>query len=276
MAECRQVVKKYYSCFPLLYYMAILMTNHHMLAATPEEGQAILEEAIHLCQRIQEEGQDVQLANEAVCLEATCRLMLGQPEKVLDILGEDFSPISQGKEILPQAYQMMGKTEKAKEVLQTMQYQHLLALVGGSINWMVLEADRPERADEILRRTVKLVELFEMDTLVPHIAMQVHYAAAQKYARSGDVETVLSLLELSVENLEYLSRSTYLHGNEYFDKLEEWFQTFDLGTNAPRSLKIIMESVEQMFLADPVLEPLRETPHFRQMMTRIKQSGKEG
>ena len=33
LAECQAIIKKYYSCFPLLLQMAVLFANHHMLAA---------------------------------------------------------------------------------------------------------------------------------------------------------------------------------------------------------------------------------------------------
>ena len=34
--EIHEILKKYYSCFPLLLQMATLMLNHYMLANTPE------------------------------------------------------------------------------------------------------------------------------------------------------------------------------------------------------------------------------------------------
>jgi transcriptional regulator with XRE-family HTH domain len=34
MAECRTLIKKYYSCFPMLLQMSALLVNHHMLVYT--------------------------------------------------------------------------------------------------------------------------------------------------------------------------------------------------------------------------------------------------
>ena len=92
LAECRKIIKKYYSCFPLLMQMAVLMCNHHMLAKSVEEQKSILEDAAGLCIRIKNESGDVWLAKDAVSLEATCYLMLRQPQNV-QLQNEQFEEI---------------------------------------------------------------------------------------------------------------------------------------------------------------------------------------
>lgn len=44
MMECREVTKKYYSCFPLLIQMGLLFINHHMLTEDMDRRIEILEE----------------------------------------------------------------------------------------------------------------------------------------------------------------------------------------------------------------------------------------
>jgi len=94
MGECRRIIKKYYSCFPLLLQMAILLTNHHMLAEDKKTQEAILKEAVELCRRIRTESEDLWLAREATSLEAVCYLILQQPQEVLNLLGESIRPVS--------------------------------------------------------------------------------------------------------------------------------------------------------------------------------------
>lgn len=48
MIECRGIIKKYYSCFPLLLQMGLLFINHHMLTEDTDKRIEILEEAMHL------------------------------------------------------------------------------------------------------------------------------------------------------------------------------------------------------------------------------------
>lgn len=94
MAECRTIIKKYYSCFPLLLHMAVLYANHHMLAADLEKRIETLEEAVNLCVQVKTESEDVSLAKDAVSMEAICYLMLQKPQEILDLLGETIRPKS--------------------------------------------------------------------------------------------------------------------------------------------------------------------------------------
>jgi len=59
IAKCREIIKKYYSCFPLMMQMAVLLCNHHMLAEEKADQMEIMEEAVRLCKRIEEESEDV-------------------------------------------------------------------------------------------------------------------------------------------------------------------------------------------------------------------------
>ncbi len=45
MMECREMIKKYYSCFPLLIQMGVLFINHHMLTEDTDKRIEMLEEA---------------------------------------------------------------------------------------------------------------------------------------------------------------------------------------------------------------------------------------
>ena len=71
MAECRELEKKYYSCFPFLLQMAILYLNHATLSDVPAH---IYEHCIELTQRIRSLSEDVNDAKDALTLEASCYL----------------------------------------------------------------------------------------------------------------------------------------------------------------------------------------------------------
>ena len=113
--ECRQIIKKYYACFPLLLRMVILLMNHHMLA-NKEQHQAIIQEAIDLCIRVKIESNDVRLSKEAISLQATCYLILQQAQEVLDLLGTTVPPIITEADLIAQAYQMLGDISKLKKL----------------------------------------------------------------------------------------------------------------------------------------------------------------
>ena len=99
MAECRELEKKYYSCFPFLLQMAILYLNHATLSDAPAH---IYEHCIELTQRIRSLSEDVNDAKDALTLEASCYLLLGEPMKVMDLMDERLHPISRDTELLAQ------------------------------------------------------------------------------------------------------------------------------------------------------------------------------
>ena len=102
MAECRELEKKYYSCFPFLLQMAILYLNHATLSDAPLH---IYEHCIELTQRIRSLSEDVNDAKEALTLEASCYLLIGEPMKAMELMDEKLRPISHDTELLAQVYQ---------------------------------------------------------------------------------------------------------------------------------------------------------------------------
>ena len=61
LAECCEIIKKYYSCYPLLLQMCVLLINHLHLAPSKEEQTEIQIKVRDLCIKIKEESQDVSL-----------------------------------------------------------------------------------------------------------------------------------------------------------------------------------------------------------------------
>ena len=70
MEECRRIIKKYYSCFPLLLQMGILMINHVELLKSPRESAPLIEEARALFIRVKEESDEMPLKKQALYMEA--------------------------------------------------------------------------------------------------------------------------------------------------------------------------------------------------------------
>lgn len=77
--ECKEIIKKYYACYPLLLQMGIILLNHSMLASSPEETTRLNEQAKLLFQRVKTQIDEVELAKQALHLEAYCCLLLGEP-----------------------------------------------------------------------------------------------------------------------------------------------------------------------------------------------------
>ncbi|PEY74034.1 helix-turn-helix domain-containing protein [Bacillus thuringiensis] len=270
--ECRGIIKKYYSCFPLLIQIGILFINHHMLTEDTDRGIEILEEAMNLFSRVQEESDDVSLVKEAASFQATCYLILNRPNEVLQLLGETIRPNFPGEDLISQAYQMLGNAEKANEVMQISMYQHLIQLVGTIPNYVVVNASSAEKVEVILNRAFILIDIYELETLHPNMTLKVYYAAAQVYCMQGNFEGSLEMLRkyAVVCTNGFTVNSLHLHGDSYFDAIDGWFAEFPLGAKTVRNEEIIKRSMLQSIAENPVFVPMKDVREYKNIIASLK------
>lgn len=270
LGECRGIIKKYYSCFPLLLQMAVLLINHHMLTEDKEKQSGILKEAAELCMRIKVESDDVWLSRDATSLEAVCYLMLKQPQDVLNLLGDSIRPALSDDVSVAQAYQMMENIPKAKEVTQISMYQHLIALMGATPAYMMLNADDSGKSGEILRRALSVAQAYDLERLHPSVMVQIYLAAAHVYSLQGNTERALDMLQKYTDICTTGFFPCSLHGDSFFDAMEGWLSGLDLGAGAPRDEKVIKESMLQGVVANPAFAVLAEQPRYKSIIEKLK------
>jgi len=268
--ECHEIIKKYYSCFPLLLQMAALFLNHYMLAKEKDVQDAILQETIDLCRRIKAESENVRMINEANSLEAVCCLMSQQPEAVLELLDGLMQPASSNESVLASAYQMTGNLEKAKEVLQTGIYHHLIEMTGIFSSYLILNQDDPERFENILHRAISVAETFDLDILNVGVMLQIYLAAAQGYAIQNNQEKALDMIKKYSNVCTSDAFPITLHGDKFFDRIDNWFAEFDLGNQAPRDEKVIKRSILQAINQNPAFAAFADQPRFKSIMEIMK------
>ena len=270
--ECRKIIKKYYSCYPLLIQMVVLYVNHHMLVEDKKKREAILQEAADLCIRIKTESEDVWLSKEATSMEALCYLTLQRPLDVIGLFDESIRPISADNLTMAQAYEMVGNKEMAKKVTQISMYQHMILLVGTAPYYLMLNADNPEKTEEILSRTLFVAKTYDLEHLHPNSMIQLYLTAAYVYSLQGNTGRTLDMLEKYKESCIQGFFPYNIHGDEFFDQVSGWFAEFDLGTNAPRDEKIIKESMLQGVLSNPAFAKLAEEPKFKNIVEALRRN----
>lgn len=275
MGEVREIVRKYYSCWPLLYQMAALIINHHMLARDADAQKGLLCEAEEICARVRTQSGDVRLAHEAALLEAASALMRGDALPVFGLLGEEMPLLSSEGMIIAQAHQMQGNAGKAREVLEIGIYQHLLMLVGSMPGFLMLSMEDDARVEEIVRRTRAVADAFHLEELNSNVTAQFYLAAAQAYCMRGKADEAIGMLARYTD-LCVSGRFAYtMRGDDFFDALDAWFENFDLGKDAPRSRRLIEESMFEGVARNPAFQMLAERPEFIRMVDALK-ANREG
>lgn len=275
LAHCRTLAQKYFSCPPLLFQIGSLYVNHHMLTATREQALDLLNEAKNLFIRVREIADDTELASQAVSVEAYCMLLLGQPQEVLELLRPMEAIRLTPEPLLSSALQMLGDTTAAARVLQTGIYKSLLELLNLLPAYMELCVDNKEALEETCRRIFAVADAFKLDTLHPAILLSLHIAAAQCFARQGDMDNALSHLEYYAQTALYKTDALKLHGDSYFNLLDSWLEeNLILGSDLPRDSALIRQSITQAVTDNPFFAPLSDNPRFQTIVSRL-QSGRE-
>ncbi len=265
--ECRAVIKKYYSCFPLLLRMAVLLLNYHTLEKEEEKQQALLGEIISLCIRIRQESDDVWIAKQANSLEAGCHILLNQPLHALELLDEAFKPVVSDAFLLANAYQMTGNTGKAKLIMQAGIYQHVRGLLGIAQSYLMLAADQPEKFRQALDRFIQVCKTFEMEKLDPNLLCLIYLAAAQGYTMQADTENAMEMLE-KYSAICMKSLLPYrLKGDDFFDRIEDWLSDYDI--EATRDDKTVKMNILQSVAGNPVFEILHDEPGYKSIIRKL-------
>lgn len=269
LEKCRGIIKKYYACFPLLLQMAILLINYSLTLAKQERKKELVKECRALFIRIKEESGDVELCRQAIHMEAFCQILLQEPEPVLGLLEGVTVPMLSPETLLANAYVLLGKPEKAKETMQIGIYQHLLSLIEGAAVFFSLYLDKPDKFEEIVRRTLGLCDLYEIDQLHPTMMLSVYLSAAQGWCTLGKTEQAIDLLRRYCVIVQGLPSKLELHGDEFFDLLDNWFETFELGTLMPRDEKSVRKSMKDAIANSPVFAPLARDPRFLSILDKL-------
>lgn len=270
LERCRESAKKYFSCFPLLFQIGAALVNNSMLSGDTDRAFPIIAEAKELFIRVKRESDNAELARQALNMEAICALTLGNPNEVLELFAEVSMQIHSPEAILAPAYQMIGKPEEAKAVLQIGMYQHILSLLDILPDYLALCTNEPERYDETYKRALAVAEAFDIKALHPSVLMKFLIVAAQGYVTLGNTDKALDILE---DYAEFVTGDIYplqLKGDDFFNLLDNWFKEFPLGTALPRDERIVRQSMTEGVVNNPVFTILSDEYRFQRIAEKLK------
>ncbi|MBQ9984124.1 MAG: helix-turn-helix transcriptional regulator [Lachnospiraceae bacterium] len=268
--DVRDFIRRYYACCPALLQIVILLLNHYTMAKI-EDQPKILEEMIHLCEHIQEKSEDVNICTEANIYQASIELIRGNPQAAIEKLQpyQDLQRRKDGAELmLVQAYQMTGQMEKATEWNQVNIFANLLSMVGNSTFYIMSNLSDKKVALTTIERTQKLVDAYELDKLHPNSYLQFIYTKALFYATNGMEQAALENLTVFVDGaIDFILNAAYLHGDEYFDRLDNHLKKMDNYNMLPRNPKTVLASIGEN-LQHPAFAGLHDKPEFQALVNR--------
>jgi len=274
--KSKSLVKKYYSCYAFLLQICVLWLNHCMLAKEPARQTDIMNDIIGVCEHIRNGCKDVGTCSDALILKAMAELQLSKPLEVIKSLEDELNPkrlTNQADMLLIQAYQMTGDSKKANQYSQISMFNNLLALVGGASQYLSLHMQDMKLCEETIRRTEKLMNIFHLESLHPNTAAIFTYQAAMCFCiQHKNEETIERLRKFISISLSLIENGLTLHGDEYFNALDDWFDRFDLGAEAPRDKRLIYSSIVQA-VENPAFAPLSQIEAYIRMKKTLQERG---
>jgi len=269
----RADVKQYYSCYPFLFQVCVLLLNHYMLAGDEEKQREILVYASGLCGHIARDCRDAGIRSDAVTLQAMFYLQMGRAAEAAEMLEAEVKSDElayQRGAVLTQAYSMLGDVDKAAGFTQVGMYNALLSLVGYAAKYLDIQAGDLSVCEETICRIEKTAEAYGLAKLHPNSAAVFEYQAALCYAMHGEKQKALEHGNRYVDCLGELfsGEALSLHGDSYFDGLGEWFAELDMGGAAPREREVVLRDVRKSF-AHPAFAVLDGEPGYERLKERL-------
>lgn len=276
--RCREITKKYFSCFPLLYQIGTLLVSYGSSSKDEEKRVLTVTEAKELFIRVKTLSDNIDLKKLALQSEAVCEMLLGNSNEVIKLLENEsrFSYQPSIEAMLSQSYQTLGKIQEAKITIQESILDSVIILIFDLTSYLTLCTDDSTYFEEVFRRTVALDDIFRVRELYPIAILPFYLTAAEGYLTIGNPEKALTMLETFTEIITGNIFPLTLRGDDFFTLVNE------LKEKQLRELPFVMpelsrdeQSIKQE-LADTVINSpsystLHENQRFQDIVKKLKQ-----
>ena len=261
------LVKKYHSCYLFLMQICILWLNHYNLAEGKERQHEILDKLQSLCNHILDNCRNTEIYSDALGIRAFVDLVCGRPQDAIEGIKNMLNPrrvLNQSDSILIQAYLANGEPQEADNFAQASIYLHLLMMVADSCSFFDIHIGEKDICDKTISRLDAVIDAYHLDELNLNVVAGYQYRVAAYNSINEDNEQALKRLEKYAKIVCDMMDNGMLHGDSYFSKLDKWFEKLDLGTQMPRSKKLVMKSAREN-LNNPLFDKIRDRKEFKRI-----------
>jgi len=248
LSECREIVKKYYSCYPLLFQMGNLIVYYCEIVDIPEKIQELVLEAKEIYSRVKIGSTNVELIKKAQYMEAYCCLQLGDSPSAVDLLEAINEPQMNTGAGLAMAFQLQGLMEEAKVTVQSGIYQHLFHLFYLIQIYIVYSLENTIHFEKTIKRAFSLAETFNLRDIFPSAMISLYFMTARAYLEQENLEKSISMIEQFTELVADDSRQLKPCGDEYFSLINDWISRAELGVEIIKNEKTYRQRMIESLL----------------------------
>lgn len=267
--ECKSLVRKYRSCYPLVFNMAILYVNHAMLAGNEEVTQLMYEDACGYCHMIKEASNDLKEKQNALQIEAYCYLILNRPQEAVDAL--DGIQIIGSNDLLANAYYLLQDMDQALMTVEVDMYQNIMNILQSYPLFLTLHMNDRDAFEEAVQKVIDFENIYEIKKMNPGSMFSIYLVIMQGYLNFHDQKKALDYLEIYVHMLTRETTSFEIKGIGLFRHMNEWLRQQEYDIHLPREESIIRESGVDVILNNPMFDELKTEPRYMQAVQAVSQ-----
>lgn len=272
LTSIRSFVHRYYSCHPLVLQMGLLLINHFDLLpgeSREDKAKRYMKEAEEWFVHVRTQSKEPENIIQAAKFEAYTLLIVEEPDRVLEILGETVPTSFPVESLIAGAFQIKGENDRAIETLQSALFQYISVMMSLFTNYLQLLMQQPEKFKETVKRGDLLATTFDLKQLNPILLMNFQLSAAFGFAQMGD-EQALVLLNKLIEVLDQTDFPVAFHGDEYFDQVDQWLEGLETGNQTPRDSGMVRSDFIDSIIDNPLFLGLENQEMFQEICQRLK------
>lgn len=266
----RSFVRRYYSCYPFVLQMGLFLMNHADLLPGKEEMQKYIKQAQELFVHVRTQSKDPELIVQASRYEAYSSLSLNEFDQVLKILGSQTRSIVPAESLIAGAQQKMGDEEQAITTLQTAIYQYATIFISFFSNYLQLLINNPKQFLETFSRGSAFAELFGFAELHPVVLMNFQLSAIFGFAQMHDEEAALRVLHDFLKIMKQTDFPVELHGDAYFNQVDGWLESLEIGNQLPRDSMKVKESLIEIVLGNPIFADFNDQEQIKEIYKELQ------
>ena len=270
LATIRSFVRRYYSCYPFVLQMGMFLLNHADLFPGEEKIKTYTKEAQDLFIHVRTQAKDPDLITQALKYEAYTALNLQEFDQVLSILGDQVPVLFPIESLIAAAQQQKGESKKAVLTLQSAIYQYTTVFLSFLTNYLQLVIDDPDKFSETVSRGKSFAKLFNFKEMHPVALMNFQLSATFGYAQMEDETAALEMLQAFVEILQGTTFPVVLHGDDYFDQIDEWLEHLEIGNQLPRDSMKVKVGLLEMVIDNPTFAQFEDQEQVQEIFTKLR------
>ena len=270
LATIRSFVRRYYSCYPFVLQMGMFLLNHEDLLPGEEKIKTYTKEAQDLFIHVRTQAKDPDLITQALKYEAYTALNLQEFDQVLSILGDQVPVLFPIESLIAAAQQQKGESKQAVLTLQSAIYQYTTVFLSFLTNYLQLVIDDPDKFSETVSRGKSFAKLFNFKEMHPVALMNFQLSATFGYAQMEDETAALEMLQEFVEVLQGTTFPVVLHGDDYFDQIDEWLEYLEIGNQLPRDSMKVKEGLLEMVINNPTFAQFEDQEQVQEIFTKLR------